>query len=209
MNGDQNQNNRFKFDSSDIGKKKRLNYFEGRVKKSPIKDFIKSVFDGKNKFITIGIIVATVIVIAVFVLWLTIWRYAASNTGTLNNSDDVWNQQLAETANEANDIFNADSENSFIEAVNYFDTKIEAEEDSNRLFDLRLSRAVFLNNSGSFQMAIDDLITIDESLLTDEQLYRLYLTLAFSYRQIDNDESAEIYDEKINALPSSVTNIGG
>lgn len=208
MNGEQNLNSRVQFDSSDIGKKENPDYFEGRIKKSPVKNFIKYQFAGKNKFIIISIVTAIVIAIAVLVLWLTVWSQSSTDTGNINNEDN-WSEQLAGAEGRANVIFNSDSENSFMEAIAYFDAMIEEAEDKNRIFDLKLAKAAFLNNNGGAQMTIDELSAIDESSLTDDQQYRLYLSLAFAYRQNGDEEYAQIYDEKINALPSSATTIGG
>lgn len=206
---DQNNNNEVQFNSSNIGQKEKPDFFEGRVKKTPHANFIKSLFKGKRKFITIGIIAAILLLIIILILWLTIWSQPDANTNGSSTTEENWSQELADTENEADAIFNSDSETSFAEAINYFDTKIAETEDSNRQFDLKISKASFLNNNGASQIAIDNLTEIDENSLTDTQLYQLYLSLAYAYRQIGDEEYAKIYEEKISTLPTSATTIGG
>ncbi|MFV0484689.1 MAG: hypothetical protein ACK5MU_00440 [Candidatus Saccharimonadales bacterium] len=197
-----------KFKSNNINNKSDIDYFSGRVKKSPTKDFFKRMFEGKRKFIVIGVAAAVVICIVVLVLWLTVWSKPNSGTGGENNIETGWSQEVTDISSEAYDILYSDSDSAFVDAIAFLDTKITETTDANKAFELKIVRANFATNNGGEQVAIEGLVDIDESPLTDRQRYELYLQFVFAYRAIGNDASAQTYSDKINELPKEATTVG-
>lgn len=200
--------NGVQYDSASIKNRKPLDYFEGKIRENPIKDFIKFAFDGKHKFVTLGIIIAVVIAVIFLILWLNRWSQPDANKDTTPVPEQSWSQELAEITDETYRRLNSESDISYTEALNYIDAKISESTDANHSFDLRIVRAILQNNNGDAQSTVDDLATINEDELTDKQRYALYLSLAYAYRRLGDEPTAGDYDEKINNLPSNATTIG-
>lgn len=199
-----------KFNSADIGRKGKVDYFDGRVKQNPFQKFLKFAFKGFHKFISIGIIVLVAAGITVLILWLTVWRPAATSDSSGSGEDpaaqvDPWHKEVVDVSDKAYELLESDSDSSYLDAMDYFDEQITAQEDFDRAFDLRIAKASFLNNNGGSQLAVDDLTQINAEQLTDEQKYELYLALSFAYYNLGDRATFEMYEAKIDGLPKSVT----
>jgi hypothetical protein len=215
MSDIQNKPNEVQFKAADITKQEKLDHFKGRVKeKKNFKESFKKsttrikkfAFEGKRKFITISTATVILALVAVLILWLTVWSQTEPDTAADNRP---WSEQLRDTTNEAYDILYSDSGSAFSDAIDFFDTKISETTDPDKSFDLRMARAVFLNNNGGAWLAITDLLTIDIGTLTNTQRHHLYLALAFGYRQIGDESSAQQYDAKINEMPDTINDVMG
>jgi hypothetical protein len=214
MDGEQKQQNDVQFDSANIGKKEKPNYFSGRVRKNPVKDFFSNIFNGRNKYITIGVVAGIVVVIVVVVLWITVWGPALSqNGGNGDVSGDQWQTELQEINGEANTILRSDSDTAFFDAVSFLDEKISTTDNDNQRFDLTVTRAnfiIFNGGSGGAQDAIVGLSEIDESGLTNEQKFSLFKAFRFAYQRLDDQGMVQYYEDRINnELPKDITTNGG
>ena len=206
MNDTSDKQDSAAFRAADISKKKKPDYFAGRVKtkKHPLKDFRKTVFGNKRRLIIICI-ACTVLLAAtiILILWLTLWR---SSDEPVDNRP--WSEQAQSITRETYDLFYSDSDSAFFDALDFIDTKIAITTDPDRAFDLRMTRAIFLISNGGAQLATAGLLELDESNLSDTQRYEVYLNLRYAYRTLGDESSAQFYNDKINALPKDVTILG-
>lgn len=211
MNGEQDQNKGVQFDSSDIGKKETPDYFAGRIKKNKLREFIKSVFEGNRKFVTIGIVATVLVAVVVFIFWLTAWSNAPNNDQS-SASEDLWAQELVDINGEAYSILgNPDLVSAYSDAIEYYDEQIEMIEDDDRKFDIIMARANFMTyngGNGGAESAIRSVSEIDEDSLTNEQKHKLFLAFRSAYQKLDDNNSVQKYDDRINELPKDVTTQG-
>ena len=166
----------------------------------------KLLFSGWHKFVSITIILLVIIGLVLLLLWIFLWNGAAEDS-------DVVQQSVSDTivsvGDEANNILNSDSDNAYVQALEYLDEQISSANSPELEFELKLYKATFLANNGDPITAVNNLLAINEESLTDRQKGELYLLMAFSYRELGDPASAATYDEKYNALPYEAKGMGG
>ena len=217
MSDKPNESGEIKFKSADIKKKEKPEYFKNTTKTNPVKDFFSSAlkhikgfvtfaFKGSRRFLSIGILIVLAVAITCLILWLTVWRQSDSGP-IIENPEIAWRQQLGDISSEARSILDSDSDTAFIDAINFLDEKVASAENDTQRFDLRITRAGFLNDNGGAQLALTDLLHVDDSDLTDQQKITLYQTIFFAYRVLDDEHGMAEYQAKIDMLPSEITDV--
>ena len=210
MNSDTNDQGKVKYNSAEISKKPTPKYFTN-IKQRPLKNFFISkhikaffgfLFKGPRKFITIGIFVVLAASVTCLVLWLTVWR---SPDPDPQDPITTWQQQIVDVSLEAQRILGSDSESAFFDALGLFDELIASTKDPDQSFDLRIARAIFLNNNDGTVLVLADLLSIDASTLTDQQKFSLFSSIRFTYRVLGDETAAAEYRAKIDALPPAIT----
>jgi hypothetical protein len=147
-------------------------------------------------------------IVITLIILMTIMSQSNSNEGNKADSNVGWSYGPKDVSQEAYNILYSGTDNAFMNALSFFDTKISEEIDLSKAFELRIARANFAVNNGGEQIALDGLLDIDESTLTDTQRYELYSQLLFAYRVIGNENASQEYSEKISKLPKEVTTVG-
>jgi len=213
MNSDTNDQGEVKYKSAEISKKPTPKYFTNIKQQHPLKNFFISIpkrikaffsflFKGKRKLITISIFVVLAASITCLVLWLTLWR---SYDPDPQDPITAWQQQIVDVSFEAQRILESNSDSAFFDALHLFDELIASTEDHDESFDLRIARAIFLNNNDGTILVLADLLSIDASTLTDQQKFSLFSSIRYTYRVLGDTTAAAEYQAKINALPPSIT----
>ena len=137
----QGGNQKVFFDSYNIGRKEKAQYFPGEEgKKKEAKGVVAKLFEGKNKFITITVIAVLIILVVILLLWLIFWRSGSdSEVNNLSDDSDIVvsiPEDYDDILNEAFLIYdsNVNSEYAYDYVLTYINDKVATAQDSHSRF---------------------------------------------------------------------------
>lgn len=192
------------FDSYNIGRKEKAQYFPGEEGKKKEAKGIAKLFEGKNKFITITVIAVLIILIAILLLWLIFWR-SDDRDGANSPSDDSdivvsIPEDYDDILNEAFLIYdsNASSEHAYDYVLTYINDKVATAQDSHSRFLILMIYANICFRNEDYNRALDYLLGIDMEGLEDSDRAAIYDKISVAYSELGNSEQAGYYLEQAN-----------
>ncbi len=209
------------YNSSEILSKEKPDYFQGRIRQTPIRDFSKKIlnkikqffqfaFRGWHKFITIALVLILVLA-AIFTAIALISKASNPETGDSTGDSDAssWEETIDHAAYEAYVLSESGSETAFSDAIDYLQEEINSSATETRKFYIRTVLARFYIEHGDTATALVELYDIDDSKLSDSEKLRLYTSFRYAFIVAGDSEQEDVYTQKIDALPADIRNIGG
>lgn len=205
------------FDSANIKRKPGAEYFVKTQEKFDFKQSFQKIlqrlkpsqlFKNANKWVLIAVASVLVLAIIAVILWFTVWLPAIKDE-RVREAAAAWEAELTSINKEARSILHSDIDNSYTEALKYYDEKIQNIPDPIKQTDLQAARAGFLVANGGAAVGLEDLLAIDELEFNSEQKYTYYNALRFAYYNLGDIENATLYDQKAQELLTDITIQGG
>ena len=207
MEQGQNKQDGATFDSYDIGREGKAEYFVNIKEKPSAKNTLKKLnpFKGKRKLITIPIIVLAIIALVLLICYLAIWSKPAPYTPSPDKEPSTqYERDLSKIYQEARSKV---SGNDNTEAFAYLDDLISKETDFNRRINLIILKVDIYTSEEDWQGAISTLMDMDPSTLDTNHQFDYYLRLSTLYNKLGDTEAAEAVWEKADALSTDI-NLG-
>ena len=181
-----------KFDSYNIGRKEKVDYFSKNQPKPRKKIRDWKIFKGKNKFILLGILLA---IILIAVLCWFFFIYLPNKPIEISPEEKAFQEDTLNIYNEASNLAGDNSDN-IASAMAYINDRADRVENINDKFTIRLIMADIYWKLGMDEEALNYLSSLDSTGINDYTMSSYYDSMSFAYRKLNNEELSEEYRYK-------------
>lgn len=179
-----------KFDSYNIGRKEKVDYFSKNQPKPRKKIRDWKIFKGKNKFITLGVVAAVIIIAAATAGLIYYFNvYLPRQEEQLTPEEQVYYDMMRDTSDEVANLVNT-GDGGLNSALAYLNDTASRTDDVNEKFSILMIMASAYWEKGMYEESINYIESMDTSRLDNASLAEYNFRLAFAYENIGNEEKA-------------------
>lgn len=186
-----------KFDSFNIGRKEKVDYFSKNQPKPRKKIRDWKIFRGKNKFILLGSIFIVLAVAGSLIYFLCF--YLPEKETQLTPEEQAYADTLFEANNGALEL-GKDEANGLTLALAFINDQADQVDDINEKFIILMMMADVYWYRGMYQESINYLSSLSQEGLSDDSMASFYARLAFAYEKLGNETAASEYRNKTYEL---------